>query len=62
MSLSAEPWLRYRRKLISVGFQLLTSLVVALGGLFFGWLVYRKVMSPAEGLAANPAAEEQIVF
>ena len=27
---------------------LLTSLVVALGGLFFGWLVYRNVKSPAE--------------
>jgi NADH-quinone oxidoreductase subunit L len=27
---------------------LLTSLVVALGGLFFGWLIYRNVNSPAE--------------
>ncbi len=27
---------------------LLTSLVVALGGLFFGWLVYRNVETPAE--------------
>jgi NADH-quinone oxidoreductase subunit L len=27
---------------------LITSLVVALGGLFFGWLLYRNVKSPAE--------------
>jgi NADH-quinone oxidoreductase subunit L len=27
---------------------LVTSLVVALGGLFFGWLLYRNVKSPAE--------------
>ncbi|MEW5942081.1 MAG: hypothetical protein AB1750_20640, partial [Chloroflexota bacterium] len=27
---------------------LLTSLAVALGGLFFGWLAYRNVKSPAE--------------
>jgi len=27
---------------------LLTSLVVALGGLYFGWLIYRNVKSPAE--------------
>ncbi len=41
---------------------LITSLIVALGGLFFGWLVYRKVKTPQAGFPANPGFEEQMVF
>ncbi len=41
---------------------LLTSLAVALGGLFLGWLVYRKIKSPAAGFPADPGLEEQMVF
>ena len=37
---------------------LATSLVVALGGLFCGWLVYRKVSVPGGRPAANPVAQE----
>ena len=41
---------------------LLTSLVVALGGLFFGWLVYRKVRSPAEDKLQIPVLKNKWYF
>jgi NADH-quinone oxidoreductase subunit L len=41
---------------------LLTSLVVALGGLFFGWLVYRNVQSPAEDKLQIPFLKNKYYF
>jgi len=41
---------------------LLTSLVVALGGLFFGWLVYRNVNSPAEDKLQIPVLKNKWYF
>jgi NADH-quinone oxidoreductase subunit L len=41
---------------------LLTSLGVALGGLFFGWLVYRKVKSPAEDKLQIPFLKNKYYF
>ncbi|MFZ5818572.1 MAG: NADH-quinone oxidoreductase subunit L [Chloroflexota bacterium] len=41
---------------------LLTSLVVALGGLFFGWLVYRNVGSPAEDKLQIPVLKNKWYF
>jgi NADH-quinone oxidoreductase subunit L len=41
---------------------LLTSLGVALGGLFFGWLVYRKVNSPAEDKLQIPLLKNKYYF
>ena len=41
---------------------LLTSLVVALGGLFFGWLVYRNVKSPAEDRLQIPVLKKKWYF
>ncbi|MBN1450135.1 MAG: NADH-quinone oxidoreductase subunit L [Anaerolineales bacterium] len=41
---------------------LLTSLVVALGGLFFGWLVYRNVKSPAEDKLQIPVLKNKWYF
>ena len=41
---------------------LLTSLVVALGGLFFGWLVYRNVNSPAEDKLQFPVLKNKWYF
>ena len=39
-----------------------TSLVVALGGLFFGWLVYRKVSTPAEDWLQIPLLKNKYYF
>jgi NADH-quinone oxidoreductase subunit L len=39
-----------------------TSLVVALGGLFFGWLTYRKVFSPAEDRLQIPLLKNKYYF
>lgn len=39
-----------------------TSLCVALGGLFFGWLVYRKVNSPAEDKLQIPLLKHKYYF
>ena len=41
---------------------LLTSLFVALGGLFFGWLVYRNVNSPAEDRLQIPVLKNKYYF
>jgi len=41
---------------------LLTSLVVALGGLFFGWLVYRNVQSPADDKLQIPVLKNKWYF
>jgi len=41
---------------------LLTSLVVALGGLFFGWYVYRNVNSPAEDKLQFPVLKNKWYF
>jgi len=41
---------------------LITSLVVALGGLFVGWLVYRKVFSPAEDRLQIPLLKNKYYF
>ena len=41
---------------------LLTSLTVALGGLFFGWLVYRNVKSPAEDKLQIPFLKNKYYF
>jgi NADH-quinone oxidoreductase subunit L len=41
---------------------LVTSLGVALGGLFFGWLVYRKVKSPAEDKLQIPLLKNKYYF
>jgi len=41
---------------------LLTSLVVALGGLFFGWLVYRNVKSQAEDRLQIPVLKNKWYF
>jgi NADH-quinone oxidoreductase subunit L len=41
---------------------LLTSLVVALGGLFFGWLVYRNVQTPAEDKLQIPVLKNKWYF
>ncbi|MDW8226539.1 MAG: NADH-quinone oxidoreductase subunit L [Anaerolineales bacterium] len=41
---------------------LLTSLGVALGGLFFGWLTYRKVKSPAEDKFQIPLLKNKWYF
>jgi len=41
---------------------LLTSLGVALGGLFFGWLVYRNVKSPAEDKLQIPLLKNKWYF
>ena len=41
---------------------LLTSLGVALGGLFFGWLVYRDVKSPAEDRLQIPLLKNKWYF
>ncbi len=41
---------------------LLTSLTVALGGLFFGWLAYRKVKSPAEDRLQIPLLKHKYYF
>jgi NADH-quinone oxidoreductase subunit L len=41
---------------------LLTSLCVALGGLFFGWLAYRKVESPEEDKLQIPLLKNKYYF
>jgi len=41
---------------------LLTSLIVALGGLFFGWLAYRNVNSPAEDKLQIPLLKNKYYF
>jgi NADH-quinone oxidoreductase subunit L len=41
---------------------LLTSLAVALGGLFFGWYVYRNVNSPAEDKLQFPVLKNKWYF
>jgi len=41
---------------------LLTSLFVALGGLFFGWLVYRKVQAPAQDRLQIPVLKNKWYF
>ncbi|MGQ9832920.1 MAG: NADH-quinone oxidoreductase subunit L [Candidatus Villigracilaceae bacterium] len=41
---------------------LLTSLGVALGGLFFGWLAYRKVKTPAEDKLQIPVLKNKWYF
>ena len=41
---------------------LLTSFGVALGGLFFGWLAYRKVKSPAEDKLQIPVLKNKWYF
>ncbi|MGE5775242.1 MAG: hypothetical protein ACM33V_03425, partial [Chloroflexota bacterium] len=41
---------------------LLTSLVVALGGLFLGWFVYRNVQSPAEDRLQFPLLKNKYYF
>lgn len=41
---------------------LLTSLFVALGGLYFGWLVYRNVQSPAEDRLQIPVLKNKWYF
>ncbi len=41
---------------------LLTSLIVALGGLFFGWLAYRNVNSPAEDKLQIPLLKKKYYF
>jgi NADH:ubiquinone oxidoreductase subunit 5 (subunit L)/multisubunit Na+/H+ antiporter MnhA subunit len=39
-----------------------TSLFVALGGLFFGWLAYRKVTTPAEDRLQIPVLKNKYYF
>ena len=41
---------------------LITSLFVALGGLFFGWLAYRNVSSPAEDRLQIPLLKNKYYF
>jgi NADH-quinone oxidoreductase subunit L len=41
---------------------LLTSLGVALGGLFFGWLVYRKVQTPRQDFLQIPVLKNKWYF
>jgi NADH-quinone oxidoreductase subunit L len=41
---------------------LLTSLTVALGGLFFGWLAYRRVKSPAQDRLQIPLLKNKYYF
>ncbi len=41
---------------------LLTSLCVAVGGLFFGWLVYRKVKSPKQDFLQIPLLKNKYYF
>lgn len=41
---------------------LLTSLLVALGGLFFGWLAYRKVQAPAQDKLQIPVLKNKWYF
>ncbi len=41
---------------------LITSLSVALGGLFFGWLVYRKVKSPQQDFLQIPVLKNKWYF
>ena len=41
---------------------LLTSLVVALGGLFFGWSIYRNVQTPAEEKLQIPLLKNKYYF
>jgi len=41
---------------------LLTSLFVALGGLYFGWLVYRNVNTPAEDRLQIPLLKNKYYF
>ena len=41
---------------------LITSLCVALGGLFFGWLVYRKVKSPKQDFLQIPVLKNKWYF
>ena len=41
---------------------LLTSFVVALGGLYFGWLVYRNVQAPAEDRFQIPLLKNKYYF
>jgi NADH-quinone oxidoreductase subunit L len=41
---------------------LLTSLVVALGGLLFGWLVYRNVQTPAQDKLQIPLLKNKYYF
>ncbi|MCI0553818.1 MAG: NADH-quinone oxidoreductase subunit L [Anaerolineae bacterium] len=41
---------------------LLTSLVVALGGLFFGWAIYRNVQTPAEDKLQIPILKNKYYF
>jgi NADH-quinone oxidoreductase subunit L len=41
---------------------LLTSLFVSLGGLFLGWLVYRKVASPAQDRLQIPLLKNKFYF
>jgi NADH-quinone oxidoreductase subunit L len=41
---------------------LITSLFVAMGGLFFGWLVYRKVQSPQQDFLQIPVLKNKWYF
>ncbi len=41
---------------------LIVSMVVALGGLFFGWLIYRSVSSPAEDRLQIPVLKNKWYF
>jgi len=41
---------------------LIVSMVVALGGLFFGWLIYRSVRSPAEDRLQIPVLKNKWYF
>ncbi len=62
MHLLEGHWPNYPRKLPSVGFRWLTSLTVALGGLFCGWLVYRKVKTPQQDFLQIPALKNKWYF
>ncbi len=62
MNLWAARWLEHARSgRVQLG-PLLTSLVVALGGLTLGWLVYRNVNSPAEDKLQIPLLKNKYYF
>ena len=62
MNLWVEHWQNILKQLHSTWIPLLTSLVVALGGLYLGWLVYRNVNSPAEDKLQIPLLKNKYYF
>ena len=62
MSLSVGHWRNIPKQLAFNWVPLATSLFVALGGLYFGWLVYRNVNSPAEDRLQIPLLKNKYYF